>query len=371
MDSNEGAMEVRKRIFGLDLMRAVAVLLVLFAHTFEFILPDTDILLNRLFGFLGVELFFVLSGFLIGRILIKIFNKGSFTFREMRHFWIRRWFRTLPNYYLCLVLYLLFYYGMSMSTGLGSERLLSYVFFLQNSVQPHPGFFAVAWSLSIEEWFYLSFPVVLYVVHAITQRKNSSILITIGLYVVLCLSARCGLSIIADLSWSSWFRKMIFWRLDAIAIGVGVAYLYTYFYDVLQRNKNIIFISGIILLTGLLIPFWSNYVVLGETHFFQNTFFFTLASLGFAALLPYLAFWEKTSYHIFGKIITFISLTSYSMYLLHYMVVIFFFHHPVTEMGWLTFLTVWGISFLISWLMYRFYEVPITSLRERFSVRED
>ena len=90
------------RIFGLDIMRATAILMVVFSHVL-WILPIRKNLVSEvlsLSGLLGVEIFFVLSGFLIGRIIFNSFVNGKFTIKEVSYFWIRRWFRTLPNYYL-------------------------------------------------------------------------------------------------------------------------------------------------------------------------------------------------------------------------------------------------------------------------------
>ena len=90
------------RILGLDIIRASAIILVLIGH-----LGQVGFLGNSYFcylmGYYGVELFFVLSGFLIGQILIKEFSKGI-TWKSIRQFWIKRWLRTLPLYYLVLIL---------------------------------------------------------------------------------------------------------------------------------------------------------------------------------------------------------------------------------------------------------------------------
>ncbi|HEX7914772.1 acyltransferase family protein, partial [Rudaea sp.] len=86
------------RRFGLDAWRALAILLVLVGHASFWFLPLTrELDVWYSLAFLGVELFFVLSGFLIGGILIDKFRSGSF---HLRQFWIRRWLRTLPNYFL-------------------------------------------------------------------------------------------------------------------------------------------------------------------------------------------------------------------------------------------------------------------------------
>lgn len=108
-----------KRVFGLDLMRSVAILLVLLSHTlmlFRFQYPMTG--WGALSGILGVELFFVLSGFLIGGILLRSFEKSCRGY-DLLHFWRQRWFRTLPNYYLFLIINL----GVAYLTGDPSGNL--------------------------------------------------------------------------------------------------------------------------------------------------------------------------------------------------------------------------------------------------------
>ena len=91
-----------ERVFGLDVMRASAILLVLLGHAtvwFASFVPVFNI--GCLGGYFGVELFFVLSGFLIGSILLRwLIDPGSTT--TLFDFWRRRWLRTLPNYVLFL-----------------------------------------------------------------------------------------------------------------------------------------------------------------------------------------------------------------------------------------------------------------------------
>ena len=93
-----------RRIFGIDLIRAIAILNVLIGHG-SFILDkaNTDFPWIRLIS--GVELFFVLSGFMIGGIIIKSFEKNpEYGIKDISNFLKRRWFRTLPNYYLILII---------------------------------------------------------------------------------------------------------------------------------------------------------------------------------------------------------------------------------------------------------------------------
>lgn len=103
-------IDYKHRIFGLDVIRAIAILLVLFSHSTILLFPDKDttlLTIIRFFGTIGVDLFFVLSGFLIGGIILKQLVLGKTALKSFVYFWIRRWFRTLPNYFLILLLNIL------------------------------------------------------------------------------------------------------------------------------------------------------------------------------------------------------------------------------------------------------------------------
>ena len=89
------------RVYGLDILRALAIFFVVLAHGDKLMPPERYKYFHYIV-FDGVAIFFVLSGFLIGGILIKILNEKELTFSGMLNFWKRRWFRTLPNYFLIL-----------------------------------------------------------------------------------------------------------------------------------------------------------------------------------------------------------------------------------------------------------------------------
>ena len=141
-----------RRIFGLDAMRAAAILMVLVSHTWP---SEKATNWGYVFGVLGVEMFFILSGFLIGGILLRLANTGRLqTWHDLVRFWRRRWYRTLPNYYLFLFLQMAW-----RAWVLGYPGVLSldwqYIVFAQNLTDGPSFFFPETWSLSIEEWFYL------------------------------------------------------------------------------------------------------------------------------------------------------------------------------------------------------------------------
>lgn len=218
--------DYEKRVFGLDLMRALAILFVVMGHG-GWILnkANTDFPWIRFID--GVELFFVLSGFLIGGILIKIFqNTESPTIRTIWNFWIRRWFRTLPNYYLVLILNILF-----VSYGIINEDFSQFnwkfFLFLQNFSQPFYGFFWESWSLSIEEWFYLLFPIILGCFYllgkALKISKKSIFLYSISLFLLIPLLLRVFVAskFEVDQFWLGVkIYKVVIYRLDGIALGL-------------------------------------------------------------------------------------------------------------------------------------------------------
>lgn len=150
----------KNRIYGLDILRAIAILAVVFGHSSLILHQD----FFRFFILDGVSIFFVLSGYLIGGILIKLLVQNPMAdFRLMADFWKRRWYRTLSNYFLILII--LNFLSYFFSEGFSTLSIWRYYLFLQNFGSPHPiDFFPEAWSLSIEEWFYLLMPSMTFII---------------------------------------------------------------------------------------------------------------------------------------------------------------------------------------------------------------
>ena len=139
----------KRRIFGLDLLRVFAVIAVIVAHA------GYSKIYGIKYGYVAIESFFVMSGFLIGEMLIREF-KGGFTFSDLKIFWVKRWFRTLPLYYAILLLKFIF-----LNPDEIGANVLYYVFFLQNNFYGVE-FFAVSWTLVLEEWFYIIMPLIIF-----------------------------------------------------------------------------------------------------------------------------------------------------------------------------------------------------------------
>ncbi|EPU1382254.1 acyltransferase family protein, partial [Klebsiella pneumoniae] len=172
----------------LDFCRALAISLVLLSHGRTFLvplMPETNIF--KFGGFLGVELFFVLSGFLIGRILIEKINNQESHREWIPSFWLRRWLRTYPSYILFLFINIILIFSIRPDIF---PSVLRYLTFSQSLLSPHPSFFGEAWSLAVEEIFYLITPLLFWVFFALTNNKKTSINLAIVVLITLPLALR-------------------------------------------------------------------------------------------------------------------------------------------------------------------------------------
>lgn len=355
-----------KRTYGLDVLRAMAILLVVFSHSSNILSPFIPGLKNvGVCGFLGVELFFVLSGFLIGSILVKIFCATEvFNFKILAGFWKRRWFRTLPNYYFFLILNILLLF-------LAGQFFFDwrYLLFFQNILESAPGFFGESWSLAVEEWFYLVFPLLLFVIMAIYRRldrRKVFIGVSVGFLLLITLF-RLWFVMKYSPEWESGVRKVILLRLDSIMYGVVLAYIKYYYAEILKRNKKVFLVVGIIV-TGLMI-YQFYFLAANLDNFYLKTFYFSLVSLSLVCLIPFFDQLESSNSKV-GGFLTFVSKTSYSIYLLHNSILLVIVMHAIKAKSLseaiLVFLIYWVLVFVLAALNYKLFEYPVTQLREKF-----
>ena len=367
-------MDAKKRNIGLDIVRTVAIVFVLLHHWVPQLkksIPDYIAYFNFL-SFYGVEIFFVLSGFLIGNILVKTYNtEPSFNFGVIKKFWIRRWLRTLPLYYLIVIVNLLL-----LHKALPWQTIARYFVFLQFPFRFSFAFFPESWSLCIEEWFYLTFPICLFFFSLILGNKVSkrkTVLISVLSFIAIVLLVRCFQVYRLNPIWNQGITKTTFFRLDSIAFGVLGALLYNRSKELWHKYKNIALTGGILLLAASFFIFIKDiainyYYQTGDASFFSKTFFYMLVNGGVLLALPFF-YYVNIQNNIIRSVILFTSKISYSLYLTNLIVATQLTkYYPGSGIKHaLIYLVVFlALTYLFSTITYNLIEVKFLNLRDRF-----
>ena len=354
-----------KRVYGLDIFRAIAITVVVMTHG--------RIIADGLFDFVpfipwldGVELFFVLSGFLIGSILIKTaYKNNGLSGATLVHFWKRRWFRTLPNYYLILLANIALVY-LGILNGDLSEVNYQFFLFIHNFTDASFNFYWESWSLSIEEHIYLWLPITMLLLSRLLPIKQS-ILLTILLFIITPLLYRIYIAtpdITTYHGWDITFRKAVITRLDAIAYGVLAAYVKFFYPTIWKQYPNQCFALG------LVISLVAIYIPRIYEQFYAQTFAFSVVSIGAMFLLPKADSISSFKHKFVGRVVTHISIISYSMYLINLSIVIQLLskYFVVSNLGEtiIRYSLYWLLTIVLSTLIYKFYEKPFLKLRDRF-----
>lgn len=356
----------QNRIFGLDLLRALAILFVVIGHG-NYLLPEAWAYYLEYLVFDGVAIFFVLSGFLIGGILIRKIQQ-PFTGHSLLLFWIRRWCRTLPSYFLVLTVLCIANYFLSRQL-LATVYVFPYYTFSQNLLWAHPDFFGEGWSISVEEWFYLLMPLLVFSqLYFFKQKPQVALLSTAVLILVGVTCFRWyryeHIQMHGIVDWDLQFRKQVFTRLDSLMYGVIGAFLNFYYPGFWKKYKNSWLLAGVLL-------FLFIHLVHTETvrpfGFYHSVFSFSTVSLATLLLLPALSAYRSEKGWFF-KVVTYISLISYSLYLLHLglvqLVLIKGFNKLYDLPPGINYIIYWTLSLALSTLLYKYYERPTTALRD-------
>lgn len=358
---------MKTRNFGFDFIRSTAILLVMMGHTLGFVYAgELSFFISFLSGFFGVELFFVLSGVLIGGILIQVFSGGNLV-KNIQNFLIRRWMRTLPLYYVMLLVYGL---GNTFFDSVTNEGVpfWKYLFFIQNFFQVQPTFFGISWSLSIEEWFYVLFPLVLFFLKKgfpAISLKNL-FLLAAAIFILYFLVMRIFALHEYHFHFYEGARKIAFLRLDAIAFGILGAVAFYFFPDWLKKNRFWLLVLGIfILMINQYQIFKDQYSHLD----YFNTVYYSFLGIGLLLLFPVFRFWN-VSKNLFTTGITFLSKISYSLYLVHWLV------FRLVSLSFFSFLPGFGklllflfLSTVFAGFTYFFIEKPALRLREKMVLK--
>jgi len=364
-------IDYKNRIFGLDLVRALAIVLVLISHCVLLIAPDNTGVIATTFklgGALGVDIFFVLSGFLIGGILIRYLDEDKTSFIDLCYFWIRRWFRTLPNYYFILFLNILLGYFVFKNLP---DDVLNYFFFFQNFNTSQSEFFTESWSLTIEEFSYIIGPALIFLLLYLKINKNKIFFISTLLIISIGLISKQYYNLnIENFDYHLWttnVRKVVLYRIDCVYYGFLSVYLFNRYLVNRKKYINLFFyLGGAILILTHVVLFVTKATVVNASFFFDICYL-PLVSSCFGLMMWKMASMRSGWYYLL-KPITFLSLLSYSIYLINYSIILLLlkkyipFSSGIIDKIGIVFLFL-GLTTLFSYILFRFYEKPTINLR--------
>jgi len=307
-------------------------------------------------GGIGVEIFFVLSGFLIGGIIFRDIDKGNSFAQTLKSFWIRRWFRILPLYYAMLLFTFIF---INHSIG---WNILYYVFFLQNNFYGI-SFCNVSWSLVIEEWFYLFTPVFLLLATRVL-KTDKKVFMSMILFIVFVNIIRLIYVVHGNVPYSGVNSNFPF-RFDSLFIGVILSFVNHKkwkVFEVMCSKKY--FALGFVLFITYLFCFWSlSYPVNSiDSNLFIRTLGFFILPFTISLMVPFMSTIKinPDKNLLLKGVFWFISTTSiltYSIYLTHSFVYDLKINLPASI----------AMTYLISWLIYTFFEKPILNYRNKIT----
>ncbi|PWY56593.1 hypothetical protein DGG96_05570 [Legionella qingyii] len=329
----------------IDGLRAIAVLAVIVFHLNVSLLPG---------GFVGVDIFFVISGFLITRIIIQKLNHNSFS---MRQFFWRRVQRILPATLCMIAMVMLVAYFIMLPQDLSrlSKTAITAVFSVTNIYYWYfldANYFADSsllfpllhlWSLGVEEQFYLIWPVLLMVAYKGLKPKSIKWILVFLALLSLCLS----IEITASHPLFAYY--MLPTRAFELIIG-GLAFLLAEYFNTREKVR---FVNGIAILSFFLII--AAMFLLNENMAFPG-WLVSIPTLAAATLLIANGISSNIISHLLSyKLLVSIGLISFSLYLWHWPILSFY-RYVYVELNSLDMVSCMVLILTISICSYFFVE---------------
>lgn len=313
-------MKQKGRLRELDFLRGVAILLVLIRHSGVHALFKNA-------GWIGVDLFFVLSGFLVSGLLFRELQSSERL--SIGRFLIRRGFKIYPLFYITTIPYVLLKF---VSGTFSVWPFIGDLVFMQNYVSTWGYLYAPGWSLAVEEHFYLGLVGVLAFTYQSQRFKKSmrdsgnwidSIVWCLLVVMFLCLAMR----LVSNFYWAVPNGKLFsqtHLRIDSLLAGVLLSYFYYFKREKLERlyGQNRKTLLAIALLGVVWTPFINPI-----PSVFVKTIGFTLLYVSFGILLLTFLL-EKEINAKLDKLLTkyavdfiaYVGFSSYAIYIIHTLV---------------------------------------------------
>jgi len=366
-DTTRSSLIVGKYYPEIEGLRAVAVLMVIYFHSsLPFISEEhgfTSLYSQfTLFWWCGVDLFFVISGFLITGILIDTASHDHC----FKYFYIRRILRIFPLYYACLFLFFTF-----SVLWLGTPVVLkdlSHIFYIQNWLVAFGQKLHVPlrhfWSLAIEEQFYLFWPALF----LFAYKRAWATKLCVGMLVITVFSR-------SFFNWEA-AHFMTLTRLDGLVLGGFLAYMLNKGIGTKYLTSNFFLVIMAVALWNLALIILKHARFMGDYSFFPFVDVYLLLAVFFTAVIGWLmTCQQKTLLHKFlsHSLMRSIGRVSYGMYIFHWIIITAIYENNWLEQGGyfykhgITLLVCVSTSYAIAWISFRFFEQPVLNLKERFA----
>jgi len=365
-ESTIAAESVRPRIATLDLLRAIACLWVVLSHSP--LPPDCNPILRRIAssrgGVVGVDIFFVLSGFLVSGLLFQEYQRRGRV--NAGRFLIRRAFKIYPSFYFFLFCTVVAIHLFANDPSKASiQRVAAEALFVQNYF---PGVWGHTWSLAVEEHFYLLVAISIWLM----SRRGGSNPFRSWPILVLILSFACLTFRLSIASEPSSFRTHVFpthLRLDGLAFGSLLSYFQVFGGNTwITRIRSLrvpVFIGGCLLLSG---PFFIE----EKLDTVRRAIMFTTDYLGAGAILASsLTFRRPLPISLAGLIA--LGRQSYCIYLWQAVVLNWIVPRIESRLSeinpYLPCVAAILLSTALGWIMGSLIERPFLALREKLAPR--
>ena len=356
------------RLLGLDVLRFIAITLVIFHHlllnnqdTFSYSFLNTALR----GGWTGVDLFFVLSGFLVSGLLFTEFKAQGKV--RLGRFLLRRAWRIYPPFWV-MIFFSVLLYDFHFWDRFYLHGFLGEMTFLQNYIG---GLWGPTWSLAVEEHFYLLLTLIFFLL--LNLNKNSQTLFRTTPWIFLCVAVIClaaryvyankhGISGAIDLIHKSHFR------VDSLMFGVLLSYWWHM--KATERHKQWLTRNGGKMVVGGAMCFLPAFVWNAPSILFIPVFGVILFYIGGGAMVLG-AISRSTFTGRFWTLLANLGRHSYSVYLWNGIVYEVFVTAIRTQAGvrwsnYLEFITVFTLSWLVGILAAKTFETPFLKLRERY-----
>tara|TARA_A100001015_G_scaffold190753_1_gene212551 strand:+ start:851 stop:1885 length:1035 start_codon:yes stop_codon:yes gene_type:complete len=343
---------ISKRYSNIDQLRFIAALTVAMAHL---IISKKGLSLNlEILSSISVEVFFIISGFVLAPQILKVAQSKNIN--NYKIFLIRRWYRTIPLYILSLVL-------TSIIIGqFLSFDFFKYLFFIQNffKIVVNIDYFSISWSLSVEEWFYLIFPLFLFSFIKFLKFNNQKLIIYASILFIIIIFLLRFINI-EDNEWGSGVRRIVIYRLDSIVFGFILYFYKDKISDKILNKISLligIFVASVILYKILEINASKNLIL------YKIIFHYIVAFWGSLVVLLFYIIDKKIKKSYLIKLNLFLGKISYSIYLFHLLIIYIISLLNISILSSIfTFLLT---QIIISSILYFYFEKPILKLRPSY-----